>query len=299
MIPVKRKKRTLAQSESGRSEDQSDQLLQSPDAVAASMPVMASSNVILGLISNAMAYSLSPVNRLPEPQATSLPLVPIVSSGSAWTSQSTFPSALPALPMGYVGSYAFDPRLLLFQPYPSATLSALPFLLDQSMWTISLAMTQLEAQLSANMLSERLVSQTLVLTVVGTSEQLGSNAIADERVGVVNDNKVRAQGGMKVDSHKNGGSAETERRGSSQKRQSTVPQTDEDVTEYVLSSLSLTGRSKITDQEFALERASLTDKEREENLADLFGTCAPSITVEARSHEEMLITTQLTFYSNR
>ena len=50
---------------------------------------------------------------------------------------------------------------------------------------------------------------------------------------------------------------------------------DDDITEYILSILALSGRAKFTEQQSELEKATLTDRERAEALSDLFGrTCS-------------------------
>lgn len=46
---------------------------------------------------------------------------------------------------------------------------------------------------------------------------------------------------------------------------------DDDIPDYLLSILGLAGRPKFSEQEAALESATLTDKERAEALSDLFG----------------------------
>lgn len=46
---------------------------------------------------------------------------------------------------------------------------------------------------------------------------------------------------------------------------------DEEVSEYILSMLSLSGRRKITEEQFSLEQASVTDEEKAKLLCDLFG----------------------------
>lgn len=273
--PAKGKKRTLAQSESERSEGHGDKLTaahanRSPDTPsqgAILFPVVSSRTLPVGLGSGGVA-------------AASLP---VMTSGPVLTAQSTFPSTMPmTLPAGYMGASVIDPRLLLFQPHPFVSYSQL---LDQSIRSIGVAMAELEGQLSADMLSERLVSQYSIPIVTSSGEQCNSNLVSKERVRTKhakepqiasreNHNDAtgrRRERQMKVDSNKNGDCVETQENSFVQESQPSAPPPDDDVSEYLLSMLSLTGRSKFTEQEGAIERANLTDRERAESLADLFG----------------------------
>ena len=130
-----------------------------------------------------------------------------------------------------MGGPMVDPRLFLFQPcLPLAALSSPHFIADQPVRNVGIATTDLESQLSGDMMSQ--------------SARYGEP---------YNPGKVKreTQRLEKVDSNKDGDCVE--------ENELSVQPPENDISEWLLSSVALAGRTTISEQEAALERYVLGD----------------------------------------
>lgn len=184
-----------------------------------------------------------------------------------------------------VESYGIDPRLMLFHTSPFLLSSSQ---IEYAIQNLNLAMAASQAQLTAGTLPSELTpdlylsgnppgavfaqqpppentvhSQSRKSSISGVKHSISPRNVE------ANPN-ANPQGELSLKSeHKDGDSADKES-GSAQKDQETTSG-EEDIPEYLLSMLSLSGRTTISEEQAALEAATMADSEKADALADLFG----------------------------
>ena len=298
-LSTKAKRRALAQSELGGVEDHEGWLMpthanrnRSAEVQATSAPILLI-NTATGLTGDVVPDPFSPMHPLIELQA--LPLPAMVSSKSIFsggvaslpaslygrTTHSSSPFYMPAYPCNYMGpsDVSIDPRLFLYrQPHPLAVLGTSQFY-DPPVRRIGIAVRDMEAQSTNEILPERLVSRsTNPTSVVASGEEHNADAFSNGTT----KNMTRANTYQIQEELTKLGPRRTGLSPDIQASESSTVSPPDDITEELLSMLSLSNRSTVSEKELALEKARMSRQERAETLSDLFGQMCTEHTHESK-----------------
>ena len=208
-------------------------------------------------------------------------LVPLSSDVASPARLSAFPSNVsPFLPSILVGSV--DTRLMLFQTDPRV--SRPYFQLSQGLVNRGYTSDMTHAQLSnsripaaqpdlsfsgnpsASAVSQQQLAQLLASSSIKSQHAVSTDVQGNINVTVDKSGDVEATGQEPSNHNGEAGVASMPR-----EEESLTVTTEDDVSEFLLSILALSGRTKFTEQQCVEEKASLTNEDRAKVLSDLFG----------------------------